>query len=275
MTVALEARNLVAGYGKLAVVRGFDLSVDSSSVVAILGPNGAGKTTLLKTLAGLLPRLGGKVLVGEMSLRNGRAAAANRAGVVLVPDGRALFTALTVDENLSIARRRGGPSPDDMRDLFPALASRRKLTAGALSGGEQQMLAIARALVQQPRVLLIDEMSTGLAPVVVEHLLPIVRQIAKETGMAVILVEQHVRLALEIADQALVLVHGQVSLRGPAAALAADSRALEAAYLGATGEGGGSSAGIGVCVASAPTVSRSAASPGMSLSPDQADRSGG
>jgi branched-chain amino acid transport system ATP-binding protein len=274
MTVALEARNLVAGYGKLAVVRGFDLSVDSSSVVAILGPNGAGKTTLLKTFAGLLPWLGGKVLVGEMPLRNGRAAAANRAGVVLVPDGRALFTALTVDENLSIARRRGGPSSDDMRDLFPALASRRKLTAGALSGGEQQMLAIARALVQQPRVLLIDEMSTGLAPVVVEHLLPIVRQIAKETGMAVILVEQHVRLALEIADQALVLVHGQVSIRGPAAALAADSRALEAAYLGATGEGGGSSARIGVCVASAPTVSRSPASPGMSLSPDQADHSG-
>jgi branched-chain amino acid transport system ATP-binding protein len=275
MTVTFEARNLVAGYGKLAVVRGFDLSVDSSSVVAILGPNGAGKTTLLKTFAGLLPRLGGEVYVSGTPLHNGRAAAANRAGVVLVPDGRALFRALTVDENLSIARRRGGPSADDMRDLFPALASRRKLSAGALSGGEQQMLAIARALVQQPRVLLIDEMSTGLAPVVVEHLLPMVRQIAKETGMAVILVEQHVRLALETADQALVVVHGQVSLRGPAADLAANSPALQAAYLGATGEGAGGNASIGVHFAPVTTVSRSPAPPAANLAPDPADRRDG
>jgi branched-chain amino acid transport system ATP-binding protein len=231
MSVTFEARNLVAGYGKLAVVRGFDLSVSNSSVTAILGPNGAGKTTLLKTIAGLLPRLGGQVTLNGTPQRNGHPAAANKAGIVLVPDSRALFTALTVDENLSVARRRGGPSPGEMLDLFPALTARRKLTAGALSGGEQQMLAIARALIQQPRILLIDEMSTGLAPVIVENLLPIVRRIAKDTGMAVILVEQHIRLALEIADQALVLVHGHVSLRGPATDLAANSRALETAYL--------------------------------------------
>jgi branched-chain amino acid transport system ATP-binding protein len=234
MTVTFEARNLVVGYGKLAVVRGFDLTAATSSVTAILGPNGAGKTTLLKTIAGLLPRLSGQVTINGAPQRNGHPAGANKAGIVLVPDSRALFTALTVDEHLAVARRRGGPSPGDMLDLFPALTARRKLTAGALSGGEQQMLAIARALIQQPRILLIDEMSTGLAPVIVEHLLPIVRRIADDTGMAVILVEQHIRLALEIADQALVLVHGNVTLRGPATDLAANSQALETAYLGTT-----------------------------------------
>jgi branched-chain amino acid transport system ATP-binding protein len=232
MTVTFEASNLAAGYGKLAVVRGFDLTAGTSSVTAILGPNGAGKTTLLKTIAGLLPRLGGQITINGTPQRNGHPAAANKAGIVLVPDKRALFTTLTVDEHLAVARRRSGPSPADMLDLFPALTARRKLPAGALSGGEQQMLAIARALIQQPRVLLIDEMSTGLAPVIVETLLPIVRRIADDTGMAVILVEQHIRLALEVADQALVLVHGEVSLRGPAVDLAADSQALETAYLG-------------------------------------------
>jgi branched-chain amino acid transport system ATP-binding protein len=234
MTVTFEARNLVVGYGKLAVVRGFDLTAATSSVTAILGPNGAGKTTLLKTIAGLLPRLSGQVTINGAPQRNGHPAGANKVGIVLVPDSRALFTALTVDEHLALARRRGGPPPGDMMDLFPALTARRKLPAGALSGGEQQMLAIARALIQQPRILLIDEMSTGLAPVIVEHLLPIVRRIADDTGMAVILVEQHIRLALEIADQALVLVHGNVTLRGLATDLAANSQALETAYLGTT-----------------------------------------
>jgi branched-chain amino acid transport system ATP-binding protein len=232
MTVTFEARDLVSGYGKLAVVRSLDLTADNGSITAILGPNGAGKTTLLKTIAGLLPRLGGQVAVNGTPQRSGHPAATNKAGIVLVPDSRALFTALTVDEHLAVARVRSGPSPSDVIDLFPALIKRRKIIAGALSGGEQQMLAIARALIQQPRVLLIDEMSTGLAPVIVEDLMPTVRRIADETGMAVILVEQHVRLALEFADQALVLVHGQVSLRGAATDLAANSQSLETAYLG-------------------------------------------
>ena len=237
MTVTFEVSNLAAGYGKLAVVRGLDLTVGTGSVTAILGPNGAGKTTLLKTIAGLLPRLSGQVTINGTPQRNGHAAAANKAGIVLVPDNRALFTALTVDEHLAVARRRSGPSPTDMLDLFPTLTARRKLAAGALSGGEQQMLAIARALIQQPRLLLIDEMSTGLAPVIVENLLPIVRRAADDTGMAVILVEQHIRLALEVADQALVLVHGHVTLRGPATDLAANTQALETAYLGTTTNG--------------------------------------
>jgi branched-chain amino acid transport system ATP-binding protein len=228
----LECRGLVAGHGSVPVVHDVDLSVSGGEVLAILGPNGAGKSTLLETVAGLLPRLGGEVLLGDRSLPSGKPVVANRAGVVLVKDDRALFTTLTVRENLALARRDGGPSLDEVGELFPALASRWKLAAGQLSGGEQQMLAVARALVQKPRALLIDEMSMGLAPVVVESLLPVVRRIADETGAVVVLVEQHIRLALEVADSAVVLVHGDVALRGAAADLRADPLAIEAAYLG-------------------------------------------
>ena len=230
----LEVRGLVAGYGTVTVVRGLDLAVEAGTVLAVLGPNGAGKTTLMTTMAGLLPALAGEVLVDGRPLPPGRPAAANRAGLVLVADDRALFTTLLVRENIEIARRSGGSTLDDAMDLFPALRPRLDITAGALSGGEQQMLAMARGLVQRPHVLLIDEMSMGLAPVIVEGLLPVVRRIADETGAVVVLVEQHVRLALEVADRALVLVHGEIALSGDAAALAADPAALEAAYLGTT-----------------------------------------
>jgi branched-chain amino acid transport system ATP-binding protein len=143
---------------------------------------------------------------------------------VLVPDDRSLFPALTTAENLEAARRRrGAPPARTMLDLFPALADRWKVPAGSLSGGEQQMLAVARALVQQPRVLLIDEMSLGLAPTIVESLLPVVRRIADERGATVVLVEQHVRLALEVADRAVVLVHGELRLQGSGAGSGGDS----------------------------------------------------
>jgi branched-chain amino acid transport system ATP-binding protein len=229
---ALVCRGLAAGYGDLVVVRDLDLELAAGRVLAILGPNGAGKTTILATIAGLLPRLGGEVLVHGVALPSGRATAASEAGVVLVPDDRALFTALTVAENLRAAAPRRSSSYDDVVDLFPALRRRWKLQAGALSGGEQQMLAMARALVQRPRVLLIDEMSMGLAPVIVEELLPVVRRVADDTGAVVVLVEQHVHLALEIADDAIVMVHGAVSLVGDAHEIAADAARLEAAYLG-------------------------------------------
>ena len=179
------------------------------------------------TLAGLLPSQGGSVIVDGAHLPSGRPARANSAGLVLVPDDRALFTGLTVRENINIARRKGSPSVAELLDLFPGLKVRLNISAGSLSGGEQQMLAVARGLAQQPRVLLIDEMSMGLAPVIVENLLPLVRQIADETGAVIILVEQHVGLALEVADRAMVLVHGQVCLVGTAAELAADPAALE------------------------------------------------
>jgi branched-chain amino acid transport system ATP-binding protein len=229
----LHCRGLEAGYLDLVVARGVELDLSAGRVVAILGPNGAGKTTVLTTIAGLLPRLAGEVSVDGVLLPSGRAAAANKAGVVLVPDDRALFSTLTVAENLRAAVPRGAPPYDDVVDLFPALRRRWTLRASALSGGEQQMLAMARALVQRPRVLLIDELSLGLAPVFVEELLLIVRQVADETNAVVVLVEQHVHLALEVADDALVMVHGTVSLIGNAHEIAADPERLEAAYLGA------------------------------------------
>jgi branched-chain amino acid transport system ATP-binding protein len=198
----------------------------------VLGPNGAGKTTFLLTLAGLLPRLAGEVLVDGRPLPGFRPAAAARAGVVLVPDDRALFCTLTVEENLKAARRRRESSYDDVVDLFPALRARWRIAAGSLSGGEQQMLAMARGMVRRPGVLLIDEMSMGLAPVIVEQLMPLVQRIARETGAVVVLVEQHAQLALEVADDALVLAHGHIALAGTAAELAADPARLEAAYMG-------------------------------------------
>ncbi|WGL54088.1 ABC transporter ATP-binding protein [Nocardioides sp. BP30] len=230
----LECRGLTAGYGTVTVVRALDLSLQPGRVLAVLGPNGAGKTTLMTTLAGMLPRLSGEVLVDGKPIPSARPGAANKAGLVLVADDRALFTGLTVRENIQIAQRSGGPDLDAVMEMFPALKKRLKVPAGAVSGGEQQMLAVARALVQRPKVLLIDEMSMGLAPVIVEELLPIVRRIADDTGAVVVLVEQHVQLALEVADDALVIVHGDVRLQGSAADLAAHPEHLQAAYLGET-----------------------------------------
>ena len=227
-----ECRALEAGYGNTRVVHGFDLAANAGTVVAVLGPNGAGKTTLLLTLAGLLPRLAGEVCLNGVPMLSGHPGQANRAGVVLVPDDRSLFSTLTVRENLMLAAGKNTSQPQRMLDLFGALQNRRKVVAGALSGGEQQMLAIARALVQEPKVLLIDEMSMGLAPSIVEDLLPRVRNIAGETGAVVIMVEQHVNLALEVANDAIIMVHGECVLRGSASELAKDPAALEAAYLG-------------------------------------------
>lgn len=227
-----EIHNLSAGYENLRVLRDVDLNVEGGSIAAVLGPNGAGKTTLLKACAGWLTRSGGEVRVDGAVLPAGKPVAASKAGIALVPEGRALFTTLSVDENMAVARRSGGPAIADMLELFPNLQPRRRVAAGNLSGGEQQVLSIARALVQRPRVLLIDEMSTGLAPTIVESLLPILRRVADETGAAIVLVEQHVRLALEVADHAVILVHGEVMLRGESERLAAMPEDLEAAYLG-------------------------------------------
>jgi branched-chain amino acid transport system ATP-binding protein len=231
-SVRLECAGLSGGHGATVVFRDLDLDVHAGTVLALLGPNGAGKSTLLLTLAGLLPARAGRATVDGVTLRSGNAVAASRAGVVLVPDDRSLFATLTVEENLEVARSRGGPAPRDLLDIFPALDKRWGLAAGALSGGEQQMLAMARALIQRPRVLLVDEMSMGLAPLVVETLFDTVRKIARDHGAAVVLVEQHVRLALDVADEAAVLNRGSIVLRGTADELRSDSRTLERAYLG-------------------------------------------
>ncbi|WP_238419550.1 ABC transporter ATP-binding protein [Gordonia sp. 'Campus'] len=236
MTV-LECRNLDAGYTRgNPCVHGLELSVAEGEIVALLGPNGAGKTTLLTTLAGLLPRLGGEVSFAGQQIKSGDARAAVRAGLVLVPDDRSLFKQLTTRQNLQLAIRQRGRAKSEAVDRvlehFPALRARVKVAAGELSGGEQQMLAIGRALLQQPKVLLIDELSMGLAPIVVESILPVLRDVADSDGTAVVLVEQHVRLALGIADRAIVLVHGEIALTDSAASLTGDIGRIEKAYLG-------------------------------------------
>ncbi|MFT4042417.1 MAG: ATP-binding cassette domain-containing protein [Gordonia sp. (in: high G+C Gram-positive bacteria)] len=236
MTTVLTCQGLQAGYAKgRPCVRDFSITVQESQILALLGPNGAGKTTTLLTLAGLLPSLGGSVDVNGSPVKSGHARAASRAGLVLVPDTRALFTGLTVSENLRLAvkgRRAWSAERERILDYFPRLKERESVRAGDLSGGEQQMLAIGRALAQHPRVLLVDELSMGLAPIIVERLLPVLRQAADDSATAVILVEQHVQLALEIADTALVLRHGQNVLQGDARTLAASPELIEQAYLG-------------------------------------------
>ena len=233
MATLLECQGLDAGYLKgRPVVRALDLELRAGEVTALLGPNGAGKTTVLLTIAGLQPSLGGEVVLDGTPLPKGNARAAASKGVVLVPDDRALFTGLTTRDNLALCRRRGGTTVEQVMEYFPALQKRFKVEAGKLSGGEQQMLAVGRALMLDPRVLLIDELSMGLAPVIVEDLLPIVRRVATDTNASVVLVEQHVRLALEVADHAVVLAHGSTVLERPAAELRADPSVLERAYLG-------------------------------------------
>ncbi len=233
MTALIETSNLNVGYGSLAVGRNINMRVESGKVTCVLRPNGAGKTTLLLTLAGFLEPLGGEVRISDAPQKKANAQRANQQGVVLIPDTRALFTQLNPVENLKLAHRKGCISVDEVMDLFPALRERSKIKAGMLSGGEQQMLAMGRGIIQGPKVLLIDEMSMGLAPVIVEQLVPMVRQVADQTGAGVVLVEQHVRLALEVADTALVMVHGDVVLQDSAANLKANPQRMEDAYLGA------------------------------------------
>jgi branched-chain amino acid transport system ATP-binding protein len=235
VSARLECTGLAGGWGSLTAFSGVDHAVATGAVHGVLGANGAGKTTLLLTLAGLLPPHAGTVAVDGVFLRTGRATAANNAGIVLVPDNRDLFTTLTVEENLRVASGRKGLEPRTMLDLFPALEPRWKLRAGALSGGEQQMLAMARALVQRPKVLLVDELSMGLAPVIVERLFGAIRQIATDSGCAVVFVEQYVGVALDVADSVSVLSRGRLALTSTPADLAAEPEILERAYLGSAG----------------------------------------
>ncbi|MGW0022455.1 ABC transporter ATP-binding protein [Rhodococcus sp. NPDC003382] len=232
-TTMMNCDGLSAGYGRgRACVRDVGFELRPGEIMAVLGPNGAGKTTLLITLAGLLTPLAGTVELDGVRIKPGSARTASKAGIVLVPDDRALFTGLTVTENLRLARRPGGTTIAEVIDYFPQLGERLDVSAGLLSGGEQQMLAIGRAFMQAPKVLLIDELSMGLAPVIVESLLPVIRRFVDERQVAAVLVEQHVHMALTVADRALVLRHGEVTTTGAAADLAAAPDVLERAYLG-------------------------------------------
>ncbi len=226
----LECAALGVGYGKSTVARDINFTLNQKRVLTILGPNGAGKTTLLMTLAGFLPPRAGSITLNGERVRGSSPRRMNRAGMVLIPDFRALFTELTPVQNLKLAAPRGADL-DPVLELFPALRRRQKLRVGDLSGGEQQMLAIARALVQSPTLLLIDEMSMGLAPVAVESLMPVIRRVADEHVASVIMVEQHVQLALDVADEVMVMVHGSVVLSGPSEKFRNDTSVVQSAYM--------------------------------------------
>ncbi len=232
MAELLALQGLVAGYGSLAVVRNLDLTVGENEIVALLGPNGAGKTTTLLTACGVLPALAGEVRVCGRPLGARHPSEAARRGVSLVPEDRALFFDLSVLENLRVGSHGRRASVERMLNLFPELAEVRRRKAGLLSGGQQQMLAIARGLAAEPRLLIIDEMSLGLAPLIVQRLLRLLRGVVDDTGTSILLVEQHVHLCLGIADRAYVLNHGDLVLEGPAAQLRSRRDLLEVSYLG-------------------------------------------
>ncbi|NNG18116.1 ABC transporter ATP-binding protein [Naumannella sp. ID2617S] len=209
----LEVEDLVAGYDGSRVLNGVSLSVDAGESVAILGRNGVGKTTLIESIMGLVRPSSGKVLVNGTDLARRLPHAMARAGVCIVPQGRRVFSSLTVEEHLEISARKGEWTPKSVMELMPRLAERRNNLGSQLSGGEQEMLAIGRALVGNPRLLLLDEPSDGLAPAVVSQVGEVLGQLTR-TGVAVLLVEQDLRLAFNVAERVLVMQKGEIVYAG-------------------------------------------------------------
>jgi branched-chain amino acid transport system ATP-binding protein len=228
----LELKNVTAGYFGIPAVREISLQVGAGEVVALLGPNGAGKTTTLSTVAGLLNPISGDVLFDGAPIGGRAPERLVRQGLTLIPEDRALFFDLTSRENLRLAKRGESMEESEIIEMLPELEKCLDRKAGVLSGGEQQMLTLARGLMGRPRLLMVDEMSLGLAPVIVERLMPVLRRIADDFGTAVLFVEQHVQQALELAERAYVMVNGQIVLQGTAEELGSHRELLEASYLG-------------------------------------------
>lgn len=231
----LKVQNLIAGYGGADVLRGIDVSVTAGEIVAVLGANGVGKTTLNRALSGLIRPKGGSIRFLGEEIAGAKPATIVAAGLIHVPEGRRIFPNMSVRDNLVLGSyRRGKPAREAnlerMFALFPRLRERSTQAAGTLSGGEQQMLAIGRGLMGEPRLLILDEPSLGLSPLLVEEMFTLIARIAAE-GLAVMLVEQNVVQSLELAARAYVLENGRIVVQGAAAEIAADP-ALKHAYLG-------------------------------------------
>ncbi len=234
MTV-LTVDDVASAYGRIEVLHGVSIDVPAGAIVSLVGANGAGKTTLLRAISGVVPVTRGRIRLDGRSIERLPPHARVALGIVQVPEGRQLFTPLSVEDNLNLGawpRRSEDFSRDRARiyEMFPMLAARRKISAGALSGGQQQMLAIGRALMAKPRLLLLDEPSLGLAPILVEQILQTIQGLKRE-GLTILLIEQNARAALAIADHAYVLETGRITASGTAAEVGRDER-VRAAYLG-------------------------------------------
>jgi branched-chain amino acid transport system ATP-binding protein len=232
----LEINSISASYGPVKALSDVSISVPQGKITAVLGANGAGKTTLLRTVSGLVRPTGGTITLEGDDITRSQVESMVRRGLAHVPEGRGVIAELTVEENLRLGRmfRKGGNPEEDTEEVyktFPPLDSRRKRTAHTLSGGERQMLVVGRALLSKPKVLLLDEPSLGLAPLVVNQIFALVRELVDSTGLAVLLVEQNAKSALAIADTGVVLNLGKVVATDAAATLAADEQ-LRHAYLG-------------------------------------------
>jgi len=228
--VLLEVKALEVHYGGIRAVKGIDLEVEQGELVCLIGANGAGKTTTLKAICRLLPS-SGKIAYAGSDITRAKVHELPRRGLVMVPEGRGIFPQLTVEENLAMgAYVRGRADAERQYATFPRLKERRTQVAGTLSGGEQQMLAIARALMTEPKLLLLDEPSMGLAPMMIARIFEVVREIAKR-GVTILLVEQNARLALELAHRGYVMESGAIAVSGSAKSLLEDARVKEA-YLG-------------------------------------------
>ena len=231
----LEIRDLKVNYGPIQAIRGIDLDVEQGQIVALLGANGAGKTTTLRAVSGAIRHSGGSILLDGKPIAK-RACKVARDGISMSPEGRLIFYGLTVEENLKAgayilkSKSRTQENLNRVYDMFPVLKERRRQQASTLSGGEQQMLAIGRALMADPKVLLLDEPSLGLAPLIIESIFETLKKI-REAGTTILIVEQNALMTLELADYAYVLELGQISMHGKASELIHDSRLVEA-YLG-------------------------------------------